>query len=82
MELECACASRALSFHELPRYDEDPRMQTLASDAEDWRLLLQLDSDLELNMSWDEGGRLYFWVREQDARRGDFQNVWMILQCT
>jgi uncharacterized protein YwqG len=43
-------------------------------------LLLQVDSD-DVGMMWGDGGRLYFWIREQDARRADFSNVWMILQC-
>lgn len=49
--------------------------------AADWRLLLQLDTDDGPSMMWGDTGRLYFWVREQDARSGDFSKSWMILQC-
>ncbi len=28
-----------------------------------------------------DAGLLYFWIREQDARRRDFDKVWLILQC-
>lgn len=45
-----------------------------------WHLLLQLDSDDDTWMRWDEGGTLYFWVRERDLARGDFSRVWMIKQ--
>ena len=49
-------------------------------EASDWRLLLQLDSDADADMMWVDVGSLYFWIREQDARAGDFSKVWRILQ--
>lgn len=50
-------------------------------DVSDWRLLLQLDTDDDAGMMWGDVGSLYFWIREQDARAGDFSRVWTILQC-
>ncbi|WP_340643694.1 YwqG family protein [Phenylobacterium sp.] len=49
-------------------------------DPADWRLLLQLDTDEDVGMMWYDVGSLYFWIREQDARAGDFSKVWVILQ--
>lgn len=50
--------------------------------AEDWQLLLQIDSDEEnLGAMWGDCGRVYFWIRQQDLQKRDFSNVWLVLQC-
>ena len=45
-----------------------------------WRLLLQVDSDDAAGMLWGDAGLLYFWIREEDATRRNFNDVWMIMQ--
>ena len=55
--------------------------EALSPGAADWRLLLQFDSDDALNVMWGDAGMVYFWVREEEARRGNFSNVWLVFQC-
>jgi uncharacterized protein YwqG len=81
MEEECQLAFNGYNFRGDPRAQSDPRIAELLAGAGEWELLLQLDTDNEIGMEWGDNGMLYFWVRRDDARRGDFSNVWMILQC-
>jgi uncharacterized protein YwqG len=30
---------------------------------------------------WGDAGILYFWIREEDARAGRFDQAWAVLQC-
>jgi uncharacterized protein YwqG len=78
MEMECQRITSGVRFAATaePKEASDRR-----GDVADWRLLLQLDTDNDAGMMWGDTGRLYFWVREQDARAADFSKAWMLLQC-
>lgn len=80
MELECELVTNGINLGKPEAYSS-PRAKALAAGADDWRLLLQVDSDDATGMMWGDSGMLYFWIREQDARSGDFSRVWLILQC-
>ncbi len=80
MEMECQLVSRGI-YCGTPEGYADPRATELAKGAHDWRLLLQFDSDDELQVMWGDAGKIYFWVREQDARAGSFTSTWVVLQC-
>lgn len=81
MERECHLASHGVYCGDAG-WRTDPRASELEPGAANWRLLLQVDSADRLRLLWGDLGRLYFWVEEPAARRGDFSNVWVILQCT
>lgn len=80
METECQLASHGIDCGSGEGY-RSPEAKALFAGAKDWRLLLQLDTDDDTGWMRGDSGILYFWVREDDARRGDFSRVWIVLQC-
>lgn len=80
MELKCQLVTNGLYLGDLSGY-KDPRRKELEQGAQDWILLLQVDSDDDATMTWGDVGMLYFWIRRQDLQHGEFANAWCILQC-
>ncbi|HRQ88873.1 MAG TPA: YwqG family protein [Bacteroidia bacterium] len=46
---------------------------------ESWRLLLEIDS--QSDMMWGDGGKLYWFIRQDELDKQDFTKVWMHTQC-
>jgi uncharacterized protein YwqG len=80
MELECQLVSNGLYCGDTSGYLSG-RAKELRDGAKDWRLLLQIDSDDDLGVMWGDGGLLYFWIRDDDARASRFDQAWVVLQC-
>ena len=80
MELECQLVSHGLYCGDSSGY-LSREAASLRDGAKDWRLLLQIDTDEGLGVMWGDGGILYFWIREEDARTGRFDQAWAVLQC-
>jgi uncharacterized protein YwqG len=80
MERECALVTHGISVGE--GWDSSaPSLGPLLARAAGYRLLLQLDSDELMGSAWGDGGRLYFWMHEDDLRAKRFDASWCILQC-
>lgn len=76
MRLECQLAANGVA---------DPsaapaRVAQLTPGANDWILLLQVDSDQSIGMQWANAGMLYFWIRRDDLAQRRFENAWVVLQ--
>lgn len=53
----------------------------LKIEAKKWRLLLQLDCETEeFPVEFDDCGSLYFYIKEEDLKSLNFDNIWCILQ--
>jgi uncharacterized protein YwqG len=77
MALECELGSRGLDTETIFDGEVEPKILRA---SKSWRLLFQIDSDPDIGMSWGDGGMLYIFVREADARAGNFSRTWLISQ--
>ena len=80
MDLECQLVSNGI-FCGDANYLNDPRTKELEKHRSDWMLLLQIDSDDDVDFIWGDIGLLYFWIKKDDLEKLNFEDVWMILQC-
>jgi uncharacterized protein YwqG len=48
------------------------------TEAMEWTLLLQLDSDERSHMNWGEMGKIYFYIHKADLKAGRFDRVKLI----
>ena len=81
MQLEAALVTGGLYCGDATGY-HDPRAKELERTADDWVLLLQLDSDDGGEIMWGDMGTLYYWIRKNDLVERRFDRVWMTLQCS
>ena len=73
-------------YHELNFIDfkiGDLEKMTLAEieKALKWKLLFQFDSDDNLEISWGDWGRIYFFIQEEDLKKKNFDNVKISADC-
>ncbi len=80
MATECQLVTNGLYLGDRTGWD-DPRADALRAGAADWRLVLQLDSEFDApEVTWGDGGRIFFWAREDDLRAGRLERGWALLQ--
>jgi uncharacterized protein YwqG len=72
MQRECELVSKGLTWDDV-NYRE-------MTEATNWWLLLQVDSDENTGMMWGDVGRIYYWIKEEDLRSCNFDDVCMIVQ--
>lgn len=80
MEEECQLASGGVNCGGPEGYSSE-EAKLLRKQKNDWCMVLQFDSDDDIEAMWGDMGMLYFWVKESEAKNCDFSNAWMVLQC-
>jgi uncharacterized protein YwqG len=81
MEEECQLVSSGVNCGGPEGYNSKEAKE-LRKQNNDWRLLLQFDSDDDVDAMWGDMGMLYFWVKENEAKNCVFSNSWVVLQCS
>ena len=74
MRLECQLASHGVTDI------NDPRANELSKGAQEWQLLLQVDTDEDIGMQWGNTGMIYYWLKASDLQKSDFDDTWLVLQ--
>lgn len=81
MRTRCQRASTGISLRDAEA-NEGPRRKALEGEAKQWQLLLQIDSDLnEMDSTWGDSGRVFYWIRKEDLRKRSFDRAWVIMDC-
>jgi uncharacterized protein YwqG len=81
MEEDCQLVSNGVYCGNAEGYNSKEAI-ALKSQENDWKLLFQFDSDDDIEAMWGDLGMLYFWVKESEAKKSEFSNSWMVLQCS
>jgi uncharacterized protein YwqG len=81
MQFEAEQASNGIYMGDSKAY-KNANDRDFESAKHKWQLLLQFDSDDELDVMWGDTGMLYFWVDKDRSNHNDFEDVWLILQCS
>lgn len=77
MELKVELASKNI---DLMNFSEDEKKKILQLKEDNWVLLFLLGSDSRQEWSWQQGGILYIWISKNDLKKGNFENVMVLME--
>ncbi len=86
MEEECESVTRGFYNGNPEAYAAIPQaeLDDIRKKAGEWTLLFQMGtlrtSDMEF--MFGDCGHIYFWIRKSELAQRNFENVWLILQCS
>lgn len=81
MQFEAEKASNGFYMGDGKEYEKAKQKDYLLA-KDKWELLFQVDSDDDLGMYWGDLGMIYFWVEKEKSKVNNFNDSWLVLQCT
>ncbi|WP_425250713.1 YwqG family protein [Fusobacterium polymorphum] len=82
MEEECEAVTRGFDMGGVESYPKKYQKE-IRSTSKDWILLFQMDT-VETNdyeLMFGDSGHIYFWIKKEDLKNKNFEDIWLILQC-
>lgn len=85
MEEKCETVTRGYRLGCPEDYAKIPEEEKtdIKAKANEWIMLFQMgtvtDDDYEL--MFGDCGHIYFWIKKADLKNGNFDNIWLVLQC-
>lgn len=85
MEEECESVTRGYRQGNPEDYAKIPQAvkEDIKKKANEWTLLFQMGtiSTDETEIMFGDCGHIYFWIKKEDLKNKNFNNIWLILQC-
>ena len=85
MLTECERTARGLYCGNPESYENTPVdvEEEINKAAADWILLFQMASiqDDDYELMFGDLGNVYFYIKKQDLKEGNFEKAWLVLQC-
>lgn len=81
MEEECALVTSGI-YCGGPEGYNSLEAKKIMSEPNEWVQLLEIGTDDEADMMWGDMGTLFLWIKKSDLESRNFENTWLILQCS
>lgn len=86
MEEECEAVTRGFSLGNSEDYAKIPEdvKADISAKSSEWVMLFQMGtiSDDDFELMFGDCGHIYFWIKKSDLQNRNFDDVWLILQCS
>jgi len=55
--------------------------QSQIGSAQEWKMILELDSHPAMDLMWGDAGKIHIFVHNDDIKSRDYKNIWLEYQC-